>query len=272
MENQTLSTYKHFFFLILLLGVSMKSTQAQLLYPESYVVIFDSTKNFKGSIAPSIELITQKELYLEINNTADLIYKFKHNAIVLANNFELTRSGEETILSGGFVYAKYKKFFDNPLVMEHYMQYQWAEARGLQHKYAIGSNIRYKLYKNSRGGVFAGIGPFYEYENWSYIGVPDDRLPANQESVIQKQWKLNFYVSSKRFVTEKLKLETAYYFQNTFTHLFEGPRHGGSVGLSYSITEHIGFGVQYRMSYDFDPVVPVDKYWYNTFTQLEIIF
>lgn len=260
------------FFLLLALGIGIKKPQAQLLYPESFVVIFDSTKNFKGAIAPALELITQKELYLEINNTADLIYKFKQNALVLANNFELTRSGDETILSGGFLYAKYKKFFDNPLVMEHYMQYQWAEARGLENKYAIGSNLRYKIYKNNHGGAFAGIGPFYEYENWSYIGVPDERLPTEFAPITQRLWKLNFYISAKRFVTEKLKFETAYYFQNDFSNLMDGPRHGGSLGLSYAITDHIGFGLQYRMSYDYDPVVPVDKYWYNTFTQLEIIF
>lgn len=272
MKSCTQTIGRHIAFSVLIIGVVSNASQAQLLYPESYVVIFDSTKTFKGSIAPSLELITQKELYLEVNNTADLIYKFNKSAIVVANNFELTRSGEETILSGGFVYAKYKKFFDNPLVMEHYAQYQWAEARGLQNKYAFGSNIRYKLYKNSLGGAFAGVGPFYEYEHWSYIGVPDDRLPIDQTPISQRLWKINCYLSTKRFITEKFKVEMAYYFQNDFEGLFKSPRHGGSLGLSYAITAHIGFGVQYRMSYDLAPVVPVDKYWYNTFTQLEIIF
>ncbi|HNP17301.1 MAG TPA: hypothetical protein PKL31_02605 [Fulvivirga sp.] len=120
---------------------------SQLLYPESYAIILDTTRHFKGSISPSFEIKTPKETYIEINNTADFAYRFKNYSIILANKFELTKNGSETILSGGFVYLKLKAFFDAPWVLEHYGQYQWADARGLQQKYAVGSNLRYKIYK-----------------------------------------------------------------------------------------------------------------------------
>ncbi|MEQ9008865.1 MAG: hypothetical protein RLP12_13335, partial [Ekhidna sp.] len=78
--------------------------QSQLLFPESFVVIFDSTRHFKGSVAPSLEIKTQRQLYVEITNRADMAFRFKNHGITVANKFELTRDGDQTILSGGFIY------------------------------------------------------------------------------------------------------------------------------------------------------------------------
>ncbi|MEQ9146942.1 MAG: hypothetical protein RLP13_01610, partial [Cytophagales bacterium] len=96
------------------------SSNAQLLYPESYVIIFDTTRTYKGTIAPSVEIKTPKELYVEINNRANIAYRLKNHGIIVANNFELTKNGSQTILSGGYLYFKFKIFYDNPIVLEHY--------------------------------------------------------------------------------------------------------------------------------------------------------
>ena len=192
--------------------------------------------------------------------------------MVVANKFELTRNGKETILSGGYIYTKIKTFFDNPFVLEYYGQYQWAEARGLEKKYALGANVRYKLYKNTSGGAFIGLGPFYEFEQWGYEGVPDERLPAVQESITNRLWKLNFYLSSQRNLADRVTLEAAFYLQDRFDNFLAYPRLGTSGGVSFKITEYIAFGVQFRAIYDYKPVVPVDPWWFSTFTELQVTF
>jgi len=252
--------------------VISSSVQAQLLFPESYVVIFDTTRHFKGSISPSIEVKTPKELYIEINNSADLAWRFKNHGIILSNRLELTQNGEETILSGGYLYTKFKTYYDNPFVLEYYAQYHWAEARGLIKKYAFGANVRYKLYKNSQGGAFIGLGPFYEYELWNYDGVDTELIPPDPELITTRYMKLNFYLSAQRNLLERLHLEGALYLQDTFDKLLVNPRLGASAGVSYQISPMIAFGVQFRMLYDFDPVVPVDNLWYNAFTELQVTF
>ena len=190
-------TSKLGFFSCLFLFASVSN--AQLLFPESFVVIFDTTKQFKGSFSPSLEIKTQKQLYLEITNRTDVAFRFGKHGVTIANKFELTKDGPQTIISGGFVYGKFKTFYDNPFVLEHYVQYQWAEARGLDKKYAIGSNLRYKILKNKKGGFFVGIGPFLEHELWTFRGVPNDRLPIVTNDREYDTWKLNVYVSVKRF-------------------------------------------------------------------------
>ncbi|HNP17302.1 MAG TPA: hypothetical protein PKL31_02610 [Fulvivirga sp.] len=117
-----------------------------------------------------------------------------------------------------------------------------------------------------------GIGPFYEREEWNNDGVPDDRLPSDMRKIAKDLIKLNFYISAKQTISEKLKLEGAFYYQDAFENLFEAYRIGASAGSSYQITEHVAFGVQYRMLYDDRPVVPVDKIWYNTYTELQVTF
>ena len=246
--------------------------QSQLLFPESFVVIFDSTRHFKGTVAPSLEIKTQRQLYVEITNRADMAFRFKNHGITVANKFELTRDGDQTILSGGFIYGKFKTFYDNPFVLEHYVQYQWAEARGLDEKVAVGSNLRYKIFKSQTGGAFVGIGPFFEFELWDYRGVPEERLPLDQSSVDNKIWKLNWYLSTKRNLSEKIRMEAALYFQDDFKTLFEEPRWAGALSLSYSFTENIAFAVNLQTIYDFAPLVPVDKLWFNTFSALEVTF
>lgn len=262
---------KKYIIVIIVIGASL-SCKAQLLFPESFVVIFDSTKAFKGSVAPSLEIKTQKKLYIEITNRADMAFKFKNHGITVANKFELTRDGDETILSGGFIYAKFKTFYENPFVLEHYVQYQWAEARGLERKYAIGSNFRYKLLKSNKGGAFLGMGPFFEYEVWGFRGVPESRLPTDTQEIVENKWKLNFYMSTKRELSEKIRFEGAIYFQDDFESLFDAPRWAGNIGLSYSITKNVAFAVNFLTIYDFRPIVPVDKLWINTFSALEVTF
>lgn len=255
---------------MLLLSPSL--AQAQLLFPESYAIILDTTKQFKGSAAPSIQLRKQKYTYTEISNSADLSYRFSRHAITVANRFELTKDGDDVVLSGGFVYARYKTFYDNPLIWEHYAQYHWADVRGLQQKFAVGTNLRYKFYKNMKGGLFAGAGPFFEHEEWNYNGVRDENLPPDTSPIYTDLLKYNIYISSIREITEKLELQNAFYIQNRLTRGFEEPRIAASIGVILALTDYIGIGFQYQTIYDFQPMVPIDKFYYNTFAQLEVTF
>tara|TARA_R110000737_G_scaffold351559_2_gene394203 strand:+ start:10100 stop:10927 length:828 start_codon:yes stop_codon:yes gene_type:complete len=262
---------KHLFFFALA-ALSFATARGQMLFPESYAIILDTTRHFKGSVAPSVQLRRQKNNYTEISNTADLVYRFKSHAITVANKFELTKDGDDVVLSGGFIYARYKTFYDNPLIMEYYAQYHWADVRGLQEKYAAGANVRYKFYKNVKGGLFAGAGPFLEREKWNFEGVRDDDLPPDTSPVKTDALKFNLYISSIRCITEKIEIQNAVYLQNKFTDAFNQPRLAASLGVLLSITEYIGVGFQFQTIYDYRPIVPIDKFYYNTFTQLEITF
>ncbi|MBL7995797.1 hypothetical protein JNM05_10545 [bacterium] len=138
---------------------------AQILYPESFTVILDTTKTIKGSITPELQIQTQKKLLVEISNLADLAMRFGENSITLANKIEFTKFGREKLLSGGYVYGKFRNDLDARLVLEYYSQVHWAEARGLERKYAAGAGARIRIVRTNKTGIFAGTGHFTSTRN-----------------------------------------------------------------------------------------------------------
>jgi len=262
----------HLLLFLLLLLMHNNNIQSQILFPESFPIIFDTTKNYKGSITPEFNIQTQKELLVEINNTTEIAIKIKNNSLIIANKFELEKFGSETFLSGGYIYAKFKNFTDRRCMLEYYSQYQWAEARGLDTKYAFGTNFRLKVYKDLKGGFFTGIGPFYEFEKWIFDGVKDENLPEDTTPIETKSIKINFYLNFKRILLEVLNLDIGLYFQSKIKTLFNNPRVASCTELSYRINENVSIGIVYRNIYDFQPVVPIDNWYHRIYYQLSATF
>ncbi|MFA5670034.1 MAG: hypothetical protein WC967_12365 [Balneolaceae bacterium] len=132
----------------------------QILHTESFAVILDTSNVIKGNIVPDFKFQNLKEDLIEFENTTDISFRLKNNAITLANKIELSKYGDEVLLSGGFMYLEYRRIFDNKFVIEPFSQVHWAEARGLAFKYAGGINLRYRVYSSEKAGFFVGTGPF----------------------------------------------------------------------------------------------------------------
>ncbi|MFC1563554.1 DUF481 domain-containing protein [candidate division KSB1 bacterium] len=259
------------FILTAVIIISNEST-SQILFAESFPVIFDSTRSFKGAISPELNIQTQKELLLEIYNVTDVAIKIGNNSLIIANKFELEKYGSETILSGGYIYAKFKTHTDKKYMLEYYSQYHWAEERGLDMKYALGVNFRFKFYKNEKGGLFAGIGPFYEYERWLFDAVDEDILPIDTAPVEKKLLKINYYASFKRTFKEVFKIDAGFYYQSKFRSIFNNPRLASSTELSYLINEYVSIGLVYHNIYDYRTIVPIDNWYHRVFYQLSATF
>ncbi len=134
----------------------------------------------------------------------------------MANKIEFNRFGSDVFLSGGYLFMKYKNNLDRHLVLEYYGQVHWAEARGMERKYAGGVNARLKIIKKPKTGLFAGIGPFYEFERWNYNGVPDEKLPINVAPIDTLNVKIGSYISFKHWIFEKIYLDLSVYHQSRF--------------------------------------------------------
>ena len=224
-------------------------------------MIIDSTKIVKGSILPDFKFQTQKKNLTEFENLADISVKLgKGHAITIANKIELSKYGSETLLSGGYLYAEYRRILDNKMVIEPFSQVQWAEARGMERKYAGGINLRYRIYLEEKIGLFAGIGPFYEFERWNYDGVPEDViLPPDLSTISNSFFKLGTYVSGKLEIAENLFLDISLYHQAKYDELFSTPRLANSAAVTISLTKYLGFNIIHQFIYDLKPVVPIDK-------------
>ena len=248
------------------------SAQGQILHSESFAVILDTSKVIKGNIVPDFKLQTQKEDLIEFENTTDITFRLNKNAITVANKIELSKYGDEVLLSGGFLYLEYRTVLENKFVLEPFSQIHWSEARGLSFKYAGGVNARYRIYLDDKIGFYAGAGPFYEYEKWNYDGVNDALIPDNAKDIVNEKLKLGSYLSFKWKTNTDVDVDVSLYHQNAFNTFVKSPRLASSTSIKYNFTEHVGLLFQYQTIYDYKPVVPIDKTYRQFVASIEVAF
>lgn len=245
--------------------------RSQLLYTESFAWSYDTAKRYYGSIAPSFNFQTPKEDFIQFMNTADLSLHFGKRELKLANSFQLVKSGSEVILSGGYLYAKFVTSYQKAVKPEIFAQYQWKELRGIEEKYASGADLRMRFHRSQKGGIYFGLGGFYEYERWNYDAVPEDQKPADLSPVIKQFFKITSYFSIKWKPIPVINTDLGLYYQSRYDRL-DQPRLGCHLNLEYQVTKHLTLGINARTLYDYAPIVPVDPWLHAIFQQLRISF
>lgn len=250
---------------------STGAVSAQILFSESFNVILDTTKHVKGSITPDFKFQTQKETLVEFENLADLTFRLGKNALTIANKIEYSKYGKEEYLSGGYIYIEYRFVKEKVFIPEFFGQIHWSEARGLEHKYAGGVYGRFRISYKPNFGIFAGIGPFYEYESWNYNGVVDSLIPTNPQTINQETLKLASYVSYKQKITERVNLDISIYYQSRFNR-FDLPRLASSSKIGYQLTQHLELVLIYQNIYDYKPIVPIDPWFHRFIASVSVSF
>lgn len=256
-------------FLVLALCGGLK---AQILFPESFNLILDPGKRIKGSVTPSIKFITQRRNLISINNTADLTIRLKKNALTFANQIEFQKFGEEEIQSGGFIYGEYRNLSSRRLVPELYSQIHWADARGLERRYAGGIHARFVIQRTKALGVFFGTGPFFEFERWNYNAVEESLAPADLSPVERSKFKHSTYLSYKHKLGERFRLDFSLYHQSKYNEMFSFPRLASSFSVRYALTENLNIISLYQNIYDYAPIVPINKWFHRFVTTLQVSF
>lgn len=241
-----------------------KAIQSQIIFPESFVVLLDSSTNFKGSFTPEVKIQTQKLLLIEIASQTDLVFRIKNNSLVVAQKFELTAFGEERALESGFFFIKWKANKEKRWMSEYYSELQWAEGLGLKYKTAVGFNIRHAFFRMAKRGLFAGVGVFYEHEKWNYDGVKEELLPIDRSPIPTNYLKTNWYINYKKWVADKFYLDISGYYQARFDELLKNPRLALSSEFSWQFQSHLQLITKYQPIYDFRPIVPINK-WFHQF-------
>lgn len=259
-------------FAVWLMVFSGPCALSQILFSESFNVILDTTQRVKGSVSPELKIQTQKELLVEFVNSADISLRVGNSYLTLANKIETGSFGDDVFLSGGYVYAEIVNTVEKTVTTEIYGQVHWAEARGLNRRYAGGIDARFKLLHRGRSGIFAGIGPLYEYEQWNYRGVPDERLPGDPVPVDTTNVKLSTYVSLKHWFFDRIFIDLSLYHQSRFDEVFYRPRLAGSARLAYQVSEHLQVAGTYQNIYDYQPLVPIDKWFHRLKATLAVTF
>lgn len=249
------------------------ATNAQILFTESFTVILDTTRIIKGTFLPGFKYQNLREELIEIENKADMSVRLKKNGLTLANKISISRFGGQTILSGGYVYGEYRRIYDQPITLETFGMVHWLDPRGMERKYALGINARWRMIRKQKIGLFGGVGPFYEYERWNFNGISDTGLiPPDESTREMENIKFGTYLSLKFAPFDAIFLDASLYHQSRFDEVFTRPRIATSSRIRYNFTQYLGLALTYQNIYDPNPLVPIDKLFHKVDLGISITF
>jgi hypothetical protein len=264
---------RFFFVLNLFLGFNYQ-IKAQFLFTESFLLIpLDTNKHYVGRVAGSFSSQTQKEVVNQFAARAELVTRLKNNNILtFANNFQVLTNGGQTVLSGGYLFARFRKNIIRSLYPEYYAQFQWLESRGLESKFALTANLRQRIYRDDIMTLATAAGVLLEYEKWNFDGVKTQDLPINTNPITTYSPRFNWYLSYENRITENIHINTAIYYFLRLSFAESLPRLGMHCRLDFKINSHLTYNLNLKTMYEYQPIVPVNNLWYNINNELVYTF
>jgi hypothetical protein len=119
---------------------------------------------------------------------------FQHYGLVGMFQTDITLSGTETVQNEGYVQFRYRDLDARKISLDPFVQYQWNGLWGLQSRFLYGCNTRYRVFDNAGADTYAGLGVFYQVEDWQ----------SGADNLASNEWRLNFTVKSAEKLSNKL--------------------------------------------------------------------
>ena len=257
-----------------LLCMLHQSSIAQFIFPESFIMMpLDTSKKYAGTIAGAFSQQTQEFVVTQLNSRIELAKRIHTlNVLTVAGNFQIVRNGPETVVSGGYVFARYRDRINRKFFPEYMIQYQWMEARGLEQKIASTANMRYRFLRTESISLAAALGFLMEYEKWNFSAVREKDLPAETNDIEVYNPRFNSYISYDHDLGDRMNIDMAVYYQFRLDEKLSRKRLGLHSRLNIKLTNKLNYAVTIRLMDDRQPIVPVDPLWYNFSNELVLAF
>lgn len=222
------------------------------------------------NFATGVEIDKQKTTLYDATNTLESMLQQYKELFILAASYRFTYNGPDDILNAGYIHIRYRHAYKNRFQPEPFIQYQWDNNRGLEHRFISGANVRYNYWKGTKFEFNAGLGLMYEDEKWDYRAVDSIKIPINAKPVINQYLKINSYVRFDWKPNANNDIVFNIFLQTRPT-VFK-PRVAPSVQWNIKAGKHVGFAITFAGMYDVAPVVPIENFYYSMSNSLQISF
>ncbi len=265
---------RRFLLVLMLSGLFPAAGTGQILNIDRLSMYSDTmaSRDWYTLFSAGFMISKQKVEVIQFNTSLDLTWLRKRNPLMILSKVDYTSSGGFDIINSGFGHIRYRIMGRHGIHPEFFLQYQWDAIRGLENRSLLGSNLRFDLQKDSLGSLFLAAGMMYERENWNYYAVPDDRQPADPGVIETERIKLNLYLKVVRKLGRNTDLSVIAYYQATPDDELFKPRISTSLVWHFNISQWLGFRLQANSLYDFAPVVPIRKHYFDLSNALTITF
>ncbi len=262
------------FFLFAIILIVKTPTKAQFLFTESFVMIpIDTQRLYIGNIVGGFSSQSQKETVNQIAVRAELALRLKkHRVLTIANNMQVITYGNQKLLSGGYLFARFRNDISRSLYPEYFAQAQWLETRGLEQKFALTANIRKRIFRDKTLTLATAAGLLFDYEKWNFNGVKTENTPNNTNSKYTYNPRFNWYFSYDHQINETININAGLYYFLRTSFSSPCPRIGSHIRFSYIINKNLRLNLNLKSMYEYQPIVPVSNLWYIFNNELAFTF
>ncbi|MGC4036930.1 MAG: DUF481 domain-containing protein [Chitinophagaceae bacterium] len=226
---------------------------------------------WNGSIAIGLEVDKQKSTLFDASNFLDGSLQKYHEFYVFSASNRFTYNGPNDFLNAGFAHLRWRHNYKDKWHPETYAQYQWDNGRGMLHRYLIGENLRYNLWRSHEWELSIASGVMYEDEIWTYTAVDSSKIPTIHPNVHSSHVKSNSYIKWDTKISTNSSLAFTVYYQALYNHFFR-PRIATSIDFNITASKHFTTNLKFNSMYDDAPVVPIFKFYYNLSYNLAYTF
>jgi hypothetical protein len=250
----------------LALGFSgMAELQAQVINADRNVTTDSLHPNRpKGLLSFSASADKQRRNLVDVSSSADFSFFLPKRivAVFLAKN-DLTTNGSELVQNAGMLHLRFRDNDSRTIYPELFTQFQWNGVLGMEGRFLIGGNARWKFIHESEHDLFFGLGMMSETEKWNNNGVPAERLSADlPPSILVQRLRLNQYVKWAWRISPKTDFVFFNFLQAPSDSPLQ-PRLASHLELNFTPSSFLGFSVVLDSMYDTRPVVPIDRFYYS---------
>lgn len=263
-------------FLRTLVRASIRCTFAWILFSGgtglvAQVLQTDLISTYRGSDSGAFNALFQFNFSVEqqlntvvnLGAGADFLWNTGADALILASRAKVTYAGDLRVTNSGYGHLRYRRNRVAPAGVDLFTQYQWDGPRGMESRFLLGGNLRYVLTADTSGSVDIAGGLMYEFEHWVYDGIAESDRPADQSPVRVSHPRINTYVRFTRQISNGFRLLLMNYLQARTDSGFDKPRIATALQFDIAISGNLSLTVSYNSIYDFAPVVPIRRFYFD---------
>ncbi len=226
-------------------------------YRETDTTVFTALFQFNLSVEQQLNTV------VNLGAGADFLFNAGGDALILASKAKRTYAGDLRVTNSGYGHLRYKYDRAARGGVDLFTQHQWDGPRGMRTRFLLGGNARYAVTRDSSGSLDIAAGLMYEYERWGYDGIAESDRPADQSPVSVSHPRINTYLRFNRRISEGVRILLMNYLQARTDRHFDAPRIATAIQFDVAVTGSVSLTVSYNSIYDFGPVVPIRRFYFD---------
>jgi hypothetical protein len=222
-------------------------------------------RSFRIFTALSFSNEKQKKALLDFTNKTELYYFTKRDYLVgLLAQVDVALNGKTINENNGFFQLRFRDNDTRKISPDFFTQYQWNGIQGMEYRFLLGANARFKFFEKKKSDLFAGIGIFQESERWNPT-LTAYAFSVDSLSVINRNMlRLNTTAKFALLFGKNTELTGTTFVQFPLNSNFNSPRWFLDMNLNFNFSKHLSFSIHYDHNLDAFRPLPIDTYFYAT--------